>query len=276
MGQLVIAAGKYDGEAESDLAVVGQPWREYWPPEPGSPRDIRLRAEFPELSTWKFDNSRIFERPWKAWTIDLSPYDGVRVPMPLNPPQDEPSRAAAAPDMMTPQPHLAINPATLASLDREIIQRGLHPAIPRPAFNYLAPVDEWQRRKPYKLQVPCIDGFPRTNLAVQQHDVNLYEISGCESMFSLDIAGFEYAQCLYSHRDWTNAGVEREYLPTISKWLRDYLKCDRVFVYDYNVSSSEDAEVGTRSEMSYRVCYDAIYSSDDTVLGSPLAQQPLA
>jgi hypothetical protein len=30
--------------------------------------DIWLRSEFPEVLSWRFDLTRPFDRPWRAWT----------------------------------------------------------------------------------------------------------------------------------------------------------------------------------------------------------------
>ncbi|OCT49046.1 hypothetical protein CLCR_05125 [Cladophialophora carrionii] len=34
---------------------------------------------------------------------------------------------------------------------------------------------------------------------------------------------------------WTDESVRSEYLPAISAWLKEYFKCEKVFIYNYNV-----------------------------------------
>jgi hypothetical protein len=44
-----------------------QPWREHWPPAPGSHLHHQLKSEFPDVISWRFDPAKPFDRPWPSW-----------------------------------------------------------------------------------------------------------------------------------------------------------------------------------------------------------------
>lgn len=56
-----------------------QPWRRFWPPVPGSDTYKKLETEHPDVLTWRFDNSRPFDRPWRHWT-GPAPVEGGGLP----------------------------------------------------------------------------------------------------------------------------------------------------------------------------------------------------
>ena len=45
-----------------------QPWRAYWPPRSSNVLNIWSHSEYPEVLSWRFDNSQPFDRPWRIWT----------------------------------------------------------------------------------------------------------------------------------------------------------------------------------------------------------------
>ncbi len=109
------------------------------------------------------------------------------------------------------------------------------PKITVDSFKYLAPLDIYKTEKPFFSQLPCGTQLPRTNLVERNHQVEIYNISGKESLFELDEAGFQFMQVPTRVLEWTDDSVQAEYLPEISAWLKEYFSCAEVFIYNYNV-----------------------------------------
>lgn len=47
---------------------LARPWKEFWPPSIESDVYEWLSLTCPEALSWRFDSSRPFHRPWRAWT----------------------------------------------------------------------------------------------------------------------------------------------------------------------------------------------------------------
>jgi hypothetical protein len=102
-------------------------------------------------------------------------------------------------------------------------------------ITYLAPLKLYNTQKPYFSQLPCGTQLPRTNLVERGYPVEIRDISGKESLFKLDEAGFEFEQVPTRVSNWTDETVHSEYLPDLSAWLKAYFSCEEVFIYNYNV-----------------------------------------
>lgn len=121
-------------------------------------------------------------------------------------------------------------------LDEEF--RGLRlPTVQPDCFHHLAPLERYQKEKPYKCQLPreCFPGFQMHNLMSKSYRVSITNISGHEARFSLPVSGFEFAKCPITVNDWTDKNVSFEYLPRLAKWLKQRFGCRDVFCYAYNV-----------------------------------------
>jgi hypothetical protein len=81
-----------------------------------------------------------------------------------------------------------------------------------------------------------LSGLVRTNIVGRSHTVQIHEVSGNEQLFTLDQSGFEFTQFPVRIQDWTDSTVREAYIPKLADWLREYLKCARVYIYAYNVS----------------------------------------
>lgn len=109
------------------------------------------------------------------------------------------------------------------------------PKIKVDSITYLAPLELYKTEKPYFSQLPCGTLLKRTNLVESDHPVEIHDISGKESLFKLDEAGFQFMQVPTGISHWTDESVQSEYLPGLSAWLKEYFSCEKVFIYNYNV-----------------------------------------
>jgi hypothetical protein len=111
------------------------------------------------------------------------------------------------------------------------------PAVQPEKFHHLAPLELYQRQKPYKCQLPkeCFPGFKMHNLASKSYRVSIADISGHEDLFSLAVSGFEFAKCPITAQSWSDHYVSSVYLPRLIEWLKQRLSCRDVFCYAYNV-----------------------------------------
>ncbi|KAL2142847.1 hypothetical protein VTI28DRAFT_678 [Corynascus sepedonium] len=193
------------------------PWRCFWPPIVDSESYKRLEKEHPDVLTWRFDITRPFDRPWRLWTIPSPAEGGI---CSLQVAQNDPAPAIQR---------------ERRDLDEEF--RGLNlPTVQPDCFHHLAPLERYQKEKPYKCQLPreCFPGFQMHNLMSKSYRVSITNISGHEARFSLPVSGFEFAKCPITVNDWTDKNVSFEYLPRLAKWLKQRFGCRDVFCYAYN------------------------------------------
>ncbi|KAL2123769.1 hypothetical protein VTJ04DRAFT_134 [Mycothermus thermophilus] len=205
-----------------------QAWKQFWPPSPGSETYTRLQREHPEVLTCQHDTKQPFERPWRGWN-DTTFVDGVGLALShTSPPSCNLAcqRSAAA--------RLEIQEERRA-LDEQIGHFKLPYVVPE-TFYHLAPLELYQREKPYKCQLPkgCFPGLKLHNLHAQSYKVTISEVTGHEHLFSLSVSGFEFVKCPIAMREWSDEAVLAKYLPGIIEWLKKHLNCRDVYCYAYN------------------------------------------
>ena len=233
---------------DSETADSSQPWREFWPPYPGSLIYRQWEAEHPEVLSWSFSIDRLFDHPWHAWSssvhvqktffgqIDFS------VSCSSSRMSRQCSRVRPTANYFDVKDEMGLSTVSVdlrratELLDKEIADLKL--SFVRPTqFNYLAPLALYLREKPYKCQLPWLTGLRRSNICPAHCSVNIFDIAGHESLFYLASSGFQFVKCsvrLEAHNDLT---VRCSYLPKMTSWLQTYLDCETVFIYDYNVSN---------------------------------------
>jgi hypothetical protein len=113
------------------------------------------------------------------------------------------------------------------------------PKVQPETFHHLAPLELYQKEKPYKCQLPkeCFPGSKMHNLLSQSYPISISDITGREDLFSLAVSGFEFTKCPIAVRDWSDHCVSSSYLPGLVDWLKQRLGCRDVFCYAYNVRS---------------------------------------
>jgi hypothetical protein len=116
----------------------------------------------------------------------------------------------------------------------DLLVAGL-PKVQGATITYLAPLELYKIQKPYFSQLPCGTTLARTNLVESDHLVEVCDIGGREDVFELDETGFQFMHLPTNISEWTDESVQSEYLPATSAWLKDYFKCEKVFIYNYNV-----------------------------------------
>ena len=208
-----------------------QPWRLFWPPTPGSDVYTRLLNEYPEVLFWQFDVSRPFDRPWRQWTDRCQVQEGKTPSWSCGNFGQHVTTDSDGPGDVEDR-HVA-----RVTLDEQMRTLNL-PTVQPESFNYLAPMDLYQREKPYKCQLPapCFGGSKMNNLASKNYPgVMISNVSGYESLFSLDQSGFEFAKCPIDVKGWSDETVLSVYLPALVQWLKRRLGCQDVFCYAYNV-----------------------------------------
>ena len=104
-------------------------------------------------------------------------------------------------------------------------------------FNYLAPLDEYLKEKPYHSRLPFLNGLRRTNIVGRKYEVEVYNIRGYEDHFTLEESGFRFLPFPVKMSSWTDQSVQSEYLPMVSTWLAQYFACRKAEIYSYNVSN---------------------------------------
>jgi hypothetical protein len=104
------------------------------------------------------------------------------------------------------------------------------------AFSFLVLLDLYHTEKPYLSRLPCGTDLERTNIVTEIHAINVFDVSGNESFFTLEESGFQFAKSPIRMQQWTDSSVCSEYIPKLEEWLIQHLNCSSVFIYAYNVS----------------------------------------
>ncbi|KAK2772712.1 hypothetical protein FQN53_004459 [Emmonsiellopsis sp. PD_33] len=220
---------------DTEAKHTRQPWRAYWPPAPGSLLYRKFQEESPEILAWRFDSARPFETPWRCWRGQVCPIESDANGHINQTKQDMGREGPSARKMLNSV--FASPTHTRHDLDEQLKRLKL-PVVQSASFHYLASLDLYRTEKPYRHQMPRIDGLERTNLRTENRSITVSEISGNEHLFRLKDSGFEFAKCDVKIDNWTDKSVVEEYNPRLVEWLKQYLHCDRVFIYGYRVSCS--------------------------------------
>jgi hypothetical protein len=105
------------------------------------------------------------------------------------------------------------------------------PAI-RAAIGYLGDMDE----EPFMYYVDPPAGTPFTNAVDAPHDVDIFDIRGYESRFSLEDDGFQRVRHDHAFADFDDEeAVRGRYFPEVADMFRRLLGTQRVIVFDYAV-----------------------------------------
>jgi hypothetical protein len=124
-------------------------------------------------------------------------------------------------------------------LDLEIHKQSF-PSVVTNDMYHLAPLQLYQRVKPYKCHLPTslFPNFQMTNLLTKPYSVTIFNIAGFEHLFTLAQSGFEFARFPVNVQQWTDQTVKAIYLPTLAQWLKKRYGALDVHFYTYNVRLS--------------------------------------
>ena len=229
---------------------IFQPWKAHWPPPPTSEYYFWLQRNFPEVLSWKFNPKSPFEKPWRSWLHTSRTTRGLVPP-------SHPGFAGTPPTASTNAASeyqtecseesigywagLNLKSNTELQRDRKDLDNLIHilqlPSVRPNLFGFLAPLDIYDREKPYKYQVPGFEAVGRTNVESTHRPVTIYDISSSENFFNLAESGFCFTRCPVQIESWAGNKAEENYISKLSAWLKDLMKCESVLVYDYQVSS---------------------------------------
>ncbi|KAE8404376.1 hypothetical protein BDV37DRAFT_282925 [Aspergillus pseudonomiae] len=214
-----------------------RPWMSYWPPQPGSAVYEWFRAEFPEALEWSFNPDKPFDRPMKGWKQKARTL-GKDCAVDLLPPTEIPTASMIAPDLKrTPvndQEEELEQRTRCNEIDQKLRVLGL-PSCEVTGFNYLDWSPKYQIEKPFHSRLPVLDCLSRSNVATKAYTVPVYNIAGFEGYFSLAISGFQFIVCPSGMVEWSDAEVQRLYLPRMRLWLQEHFKASFVYIYSYNL-----------------------------------------
>ena len=129
------------------------------------------------------------------------------------------------------------------NLDEQFSRLQLVGVAPK-TFNYLAPLELYLYQKPYLSRLPCLENLKRTNIIGESYSVTIYNVCGNEDFFTLEESGFQFLRLPAQIVSWTDHAVRSDYLPMLSRWLKDFFSCDRVLIYAYNVSFPGAGSIG--------------------------------
>ncbi|KAH7348509.1 hypothetical protein BKA65DRAFT_550582 [Rhexocercosporidium sp. MPI-PUGE-AT-0058] len=222
-------------ESEKRLSLH-QPWRAYWPPTSCKTKSAWLRSEFPEVLSWRFDKTLPFDRPWRIWARSARALEEKARSVKST--QDSRAR------LKTP----ILRSAALynSDVEKSTLDWNLK-SVQSAGMSFLAPLDIYQVDKPYLSRLPSGTNFPRTNIITSDHRVEVFDLSGHESSFSLADSGFEFTKSPVRMQQWNDISVCSQYIPQMEMWLKDHFKCAQVLIYAYNFRGNDPAEPGSKS-----------------------------
>jgi hypothetical protein len=114
-------------------------------------------------------------------------------------------------------------------------QIALIPKVTVDSFLYLAPLELYRTQKPYRSRLPYGGNLRRTNIIERGYQVEVRNVRGYEHLFTLESSGFQFVPLPTTISNWTDDNVRSKYLPDLSRWLKEYFRCQEVFIYAYNV-----------------------------------------
>ena len=94
--------------------------------------------------------------------------------------------------------------------------------------------------KAYVCKIPPPKWMPekaQMNFVGDPHQVVITDIAGFEDRFTLDTSGFQFVSNVFDGSksvELTPAGI-REYIDIMIPWLRAFVGCDEIFVFNYEV-----------------------------------------
>ncbi|GFF57829.1 hypothetical protein IFM46972_10915 [Aspergillus udagawae] len=214
-----------------------RPWMSYWPPQPGSAVHEWFRTEFPEALEWSFNPDKPFDRPMKGWKQKARTL-GKDCAVDLLPPTEIPTAS-----MIT----LDRNPTPIKEQEEELGQRTRCNEIDQnlrvlglrscdvTGFNYLDWSPRYRIEKPFHSRLPVLDCLSRSNVATKAYTVPVHDVAGFEDYFSLAISGFQFIVCPSGMVEWSDAEIQRLYLPSMRLWLQEHFQASFVYIYSYNL-----------------------------------------
>lgn len=108
----------------------------------------------------------------------------------------------------------------------------------------------YEQVKPYLIDYEVENGFPRTNIIPEPHEVFIQNLRGAESSFSFDENGFAVLemQSAMEYEDFDDkAKIKDVYLGEISSCLLRYFNARAVHIFDFAVRNSIPQESTARS-----------------------------
>jgi len=114
-------------------------------------------------------------------------------------------------------------------------------------FHFLTPLNIYNTEKPYLSRLPSGTKLPRTNIVTDSHILEVFDVSGHESEFTLEKSGFQYAKLPIPMEVWNDSTVCSYYIPKIEEWLVQHLQCSAAFIYAYNFRGQNPGDTKNKS-----------------------------
>ncbi|KAL9621990.1 MAG: hypothetical protein Q9160_003652 [Pyrenula sp. 1 TL-2023] len=116
--------------------------------------------------------------------------------------------------------------------------------MPNVQLRYLEWNPVYLTEKPYQIITNVPEGCPTTNLSFRTFkEEQIHNVRGDESEYKLDDHGFTFLKHELVMEDFSTCNVERQYIPLMSRWLRDNIKdVHEVFVFDWRLRSSNETK----------------------------------
>lgn len=112
-------------------------------------------------------------------------------------------------------------------------------AIVETSMHFLARDDLYEKEKPFQLKYAAAEGIPKSNFRLQKQDpIKISNLRGREQQLSLEKNGFAVLKLdeKIPYDDFNNPDGIRRYLEAVSDNLKEFLRADKVQVFQYVVS----------------------------------------
>jgi hypothetical protein len=113
---------------------------------------------------------------------------------------------------------------------------------------------KYATEKPYVSKIPPPEeGMLQINFGGRYERVVITDVRGHEEEFTLDKDGFEFVQNVTSHEILNLAEDIGGYISDMSQWLKGFLRCAEVFVFDYAFRTEQKEGVDGYVDVARRV-----------------------
>jgi hypothetical protein len=243
--QYLEAGQQHDPRSQNDSRL--QPWRQWWP---ASSAPAVYDSQEPWLK-WAFDPDKRFDKPWAKWKMKWpSSYSSSSL-------FSKGYLPRVILDNLIESPQPAYDPEFIRAFERKFSSVENPPPNRHRTNSYLQFFSQDPKHvveKPYVSKIPPPEeGMLQINFGGRYEKVVITDIRGYEAEFTLDKDGFEFVQNVTSHGIFNLAEDIGGYISDISQWLKGFLRCGEVFVFDYAFRTEQKERMDGYVDVARRV-----------------------
>lgn len=120
-------------------------------------------------------------------------------------------------------------------------------AVVRSYTHFLKRDELYDTEKPFSLRFTPPEGFPRANIKLERHDIDIRDIRANSSLrFEKDGATVVQFESKMTYEDYDNEDVVKDiYLKEVSNFLKQFLGAQHVQIFEHTVRATLESSPST-------------------------------